>query len=48
MGIQRGREPWVETHGYHHEVAPRLLESGDVVRNGWLVFEKYIGLPAAM
>src|SRR5436309_1314752 len=24
-GIRRGREPWVETHGYHHEVAPRLL-----------------------
>ena len=22
-GIRRGREPWVETHGYRHEVAPR-------------------------
>jgi hypothetical protein len=21
--IRRNREPWVETHGYHHEVAPR-------------------------
>jgi hypothetical protein len=26
MGIRRDRKPWVETHGYHHEVAPRLCE----------------------
>jgi hypothetical protein len=25
MDIRRGREPSVETHGYRHEVAPRLL-----------------------